>query len=1119
MSAKLSVFERGLLSFLLNADERANEDLALGYFRHVFGSGFVRQSDALRSDGYVQGSFVLELKSKASDWLAALCQGLAYQNLGLDFAHVVVAADRTLLIWRVAELPVELREAVLEAKGSPNKIGRETARRFAAHKTQIRSAAVWDAKSLFDPLFSVHEALVSDQFRQFAEILRTGEKRRIPIRPKDLRAVLKDLHPFFEPAQPLMAVRAFYAMLYSWTPGASVALSERAEDTVTLGGETVTGLLPARRIAFKDYVESRYVVSDAPGALDEFFAAYDVAVDAVDPEYRRKHGMYFTDLNLSRFVMWLARDHVPNLGQDYLVVDPACGSGNLVTNWRSPLDLRHKVVSEIDPELLFAVEKRLKSDAWHQGRFTVVPQVSEGRGLNFLDRTAEQYLDEISAALHAKGLSPDKPLAFLCNPPYRGDDDQAAGGAGYSIDPSIIAMTGADAERERYCCFLAQMKRVCEVAADGGLPGESLLLLFTKSAWLTRRSIFSAIRREILSSFEEVDGLLLNGAEFFDIKGKWPVAFTIWRYRGAEAGLDADRSVLLRDLTHLRRRDLEAIPWGDEEGADGICRNLLAQATAKVALGEVRQSLRDWTGQTMTDFKRDRRKDEKDKIEGVGGLPVGDHRRANKKTYGAVDGTFVGFMDDLTPCRVAKGRADRPWFRLNSQFMDAKKNRCFSGPPTHLGFCAADLTSAKPLFFWYALARTFLQAPYPMWADAEDLWAPQFPPRAEDRAFSSAMAIAYAENECVEASFPAHNPIEGLRELHARNPLTPLVQFSFWSTTLRPYVLKHGPRTALDLVRKVDALFDAWKRRFERRSEIPIAYDAPYHLVRQPLTVAAGLQQIRDYAQHTSDAELLGHFEAVRVSLKAARAAFDELLRSREHLAYFAGREAERRGLTSVAASPKLPEETAFDKVLARRLALAAHIVDQSGEDPALGRTKLVKIFYLADQRAALDLRMSWTREAAGPLDARAVYHNDVGFEALGAREELFAVRETAGKVRYIAGSGLSSARSWIVGHLGAHLSEIDRIVSLLRPLDTDQCEILATLYACWNDLLLRRQVATDDQIISDFRDSWHIRKARFSRGRLLKALNWMRENGLTPAGRGARTRARGMSDDRGRAT
>jgi hypothetical protein len=169
--------------------------------------------------------------------------------------------------------------------------------------------------------------------------------------------------------------------------------------------------------------------------------------------------------------------------------------------------------------------------------------------LNFLNRSADEYLDQIRLALKEKGLAPDKPLAFLCNPPYRSDDDQTTSAISYKVHQSVLDLTGVDAANERYCCFLAQMKLVCEAAKESGLPGDSLLLLFTKSAWLTKRPIFQDIRSQILGSFEDVAGALVQASEFFDIKGSWPVAFTVWRYKGTNANLDSSRSVPLLDLT------------------------------------------------------------------------------------------------------------------------------------------------------------------------------------------------------------------------------------------------------------------------------------------------------------------------------------------------------------------------------------------------------------------------------------------------------------------------------------------------------------------------------------------------------------------------------------------
>lgn len=193
--------------------------------------------------------------------------------------------------------------------------------------------------------------------------------------------------------------------------------------------------------------------------------------------------------------------------------------------------MRHKIVSEIEPELLYTVEQRLKRDPDQEGKFTVVPKIEEGKGLNFLDKNAQEYIKIINANLKEKGLSFNKPIAFLCNPPYRGDDDKTAKPIDYEIDQSIIEILGNEAAAERYCCFLAQMKLICDYASDSGLPSDSRLLIFTQTSWLTTRQSFRKIRENMFSTFKFLDGILINSKEFFDVQGKFPVAFTMWSYK------------------------------------------------------------------------------------------------------------------------------------------------------------------------------------------------------------------------------------------------------------------------------------------------------------------------------------------------------------------------------------------------------------------------------------------------------------------------------------------------------------------------------------------------------------------------------------------------------------
>ncbi len=920
----------GLLNYLSQPTEKANEDLALSYFRKIFGDAFTRQKEAKQSDGYVAGCFVLELKGNTNTWLAGLFQGLAYKNRELDFGQVIVAAKHFLAIWRVEDIPQKIREELAAELGAPNSIGQQYAKKYAAKRNALLKLAVWNGADLFTPLFLSQPDVVVSNLAQFEKTLKEGRRVRQKVTIRNFATLLREMKPFFDPSQPIKAVRAFYSMLRAWTDTSVVNISQKVLDHATIGGELITELLPGKRLQFKEFVENRYVSIDAQHSYDDYFARYDEALDAADKNFRIKHGIFFTDLDLSRFVMWLVRQHIPELGKHYLVIDPACGSGNLVTNWRSPLEIRHKVVSEIEPELLFAVEQRMKGDSWHNGKFTVVPKVSENRGLNFLDRSAYEYLDQIRCTLKEKGLAPDKPLAFLCNPPYRSDDDQTASAISYKVHQSVLDLTGGDAANERYCCFLAQMKLICEAAKESGLPGDSLLLLFTKSAWLTKRPIFQDIRSQILGSFEHVAGALVQANEFFDIKGSWPVAFTVWRYKGTEANLNSGRSVPLLDLTWVTKKQLAEVPWLDAEKMELACREIVKNDNSRtVHLGVNRLSIREWAGGVMSDFKRDRRKFERNaKI--AGGLPWNDHRQSNKKAYGEVNGQYIGFMDDLTPCRVKNSVPNKPWLNVDNRFMAVKKSRCFSGPPTHLGYCAEDLETAKKLFFWYSLGRTFVQRPYPMWIDADGMWAPSIPAWVEKRTFQTAFAIAYAENECVEARFPANNPVNGLPELFAGNPLTPVNQDSFWAEVLAPYVRNEPSPIVRSLIEAVDEVFLKWRDLFKMQAEVPVAYTRPYFIADQMLSKTAGLIQIRDYATENNITVLIAALHEVQERLRAVKDEFYELVNS--GLNYFGSE-------VPSAANLLLPEKTKFEKALCRRVALAGLLVEQLYGDPNFGRT------------------------------------------------------------------------------------------------------------------------------------------------------------------------------------
>jgi hypothetical protein len=93
--------------------------------------------------------------------------------------------------------------------------------------------------------------------------------------------------------------------------------------------------------------------------------------------------------------------------------------------------------------------------------------------------------------------------------------------------------------------------------------------------------------------------------------------------------------------------------------------------------------------------------------------------------------------------------------------------------------------------------------------------------------------------------------------------------------------------------------------------------------------------------------------------------------------------------------------------------------------------------------------------------------------------------------------------------YLGNKVEGVRRLTELFRALDTDQSEIIATLYACWNDLLLHKRNPSDQEIVNEFLFHWHPKKARFPKSRLQNALAWMRANKLVPVGLGKLTSAK----------
>jgi hypothetical protein len=84
---------------------------------------------------------------------------------------------------------------------------------------------------------------------------------------------------------------------------------------------------------------------------------------------------------------------------------------------------------------------------------------------------------------------------------------------------------------------------------------------------------------------------------------------------------------------------------------------------------------------------------------------------------------------------------------------------------------------------------------------------------------------------------------------------------------------------------------------------------------------------------------------------------------------------------------------------------------------------------------------------------------------------------------------------------LGPYLQQLERLIDLLVPLDTEEAEVFATVHAAWNNLLIDGAEVTDAAIISAAREGWHPDKLRIPAHKFQRAIGLIRQQGLVPDG------------------
>lgn len=261
--------------------------------------------------------------------------------------------------------------------------------------------------------------------------------------------------------------------------------------------------------------------------------------------------------------------------------------------------------------------------------------------------------------------------------------------------------------------------------------------------------------------------------------------------------------------------------------------------------------------------------------------------------------------------------------------------------------------------------------------------------------------------------------------------------------------------------------------------------------------LAAAQGQIPPYEVQEKVAQQLKHIETMVKGIEAQRAEIEKLPALLIDKAF-------RGEFSKTERTFVFPKRPTPKDAFTSQGFVSSYAVARLHAYPTFGDVQHAKVGYLVEAHLGIDLGGRYERMQAGPFDQRI--YMLTGYARKNGWYE--AHRRSSGIGRYYTlGPNIQAQVDAATEFLGDRRAALDELLDIFATQDTESIEILATLYAAWNDFLLDGTNPSDADVIREVRENWHESKRRFTPKRLQSALDWMREMALVPSGNGPHTR------------
>ncbi|UZT97048.1 restriction endonuclease subunit S [Chryseobacterium fluminis] len=182
---------------------------------------------------------------------------------------------------------------------------------------------------------------------------------------------------------------------------------------------------------------------------------------------------------------------------------------------------------------------------------------------------------------------------------------------------------------------------------------------------------------------------------------------------------------------------------------------------------------------------------------------------------------------------------------------------------------------------------------------------------------------------------------------------------------------------------------------------------------------------------------------------------------------------------------------------------LAGYIIKklstQNSKD--FGRVKLQKMLHLVEYHCQLSSELKYQKNVAGPYAWELEHVIEPKLKSL----RFFEIKKDdfgkASKVTYTPLSASKELPSLFNREFKDQAESINNLLDKFQAKTWEFCEMISTMYAVWNNRLIKKELFTDDILKQDFLD-WDDKKKRFI-DQLDYALEWIRKEKIEPVGFG----------------